>query len=282
MIKKELYDLTLYKEKITEEDLLKIKYTKKEIETLVKKGILKKIENKKYCYIADDKLYAYGEYLLNDDQTLKARKCFEKCLEINKYNIKANKQLLLYNIRKENVKNVVKYLENLYYHDTDEMNAWCNTVLYLFALLKKLPIKYVNYIYSLESDDLQANQNENLDKIRYDIFKQRFFKVLNQLKQENLLDRISVDGKIMYQLLSKNIIRQSKVRDEIWTMVSKKQYLEMLDYLKEQIKKAPLSHYYYLVYKATNDLLKIKETKKIPPFQDVKTNNNLEAIEIGL
>ncbi len=281
MIKKELYDLTLYKEIITEEDLIKIKYTKEEIESLVKKGILKKIENKKYCYIADDKLYAYGEYLLNDDQTFKARKCFEKCLEINKYNIKANKQLLLYNIRKENVKNVVKYLENLYYYDTDEMNAWCNTVLYLFALLKKLPIKYVNYIYSLESNDLQSDQNENLDKIRYDIFKQRFFKALNQLKQKNLLDRISVDGKIMFQLLSKNITRQSKVRDEIWMLVSNKQYVEILNYLKEQSKKAPLSHYYYLVYKATSDLLKIKETKKISPFQDCKTDNNLEAIEIG-
>lgn len=186
-------------------DLRSFGFSKREINELLSKKILVRVQKGIYDLTTVDNLFLYGIDLKNNGDRQRGLQCIKKCYEIDPTHIKVCLRLFKEALLDENVEESISYIKEIDVNDfINDGNYFNNTMfkLYLYLLNKitELPSEYKRVASALTYDDvvLSATKNpyhekkSNLElenELRKAIFNNQYdlaIKLLTDIKQKRI------------------------------------------------------------------------------------------------
>lgn len=268
-----LCKIVISKDCLLESDLNAIGFSKDEIEELITNDILFKIKEECY-FIGVELLYQFGKHLENINIDL-AKRCYEKCLEIDKNFRNAKLGLLFIYLKKRDKTKIYEILIDLLTNDKDDNLQ--NDYLYLKMLGSIYPVCELlrQKFNSLKMTDvILFNQSREKNDIRALAFKQRNKKALNKLLKEKNINyndpHYSIFRELLFQTSWVDYQRDMYIVD----CLKDNNYEEIVNILKKEECIHSLSKFHRLILKLSIVYLDLKNTGYISPIRkeiEIKT-----------
>ena len=283
-----LYNLLLENKELTTKNLNEYGFNSKEINLLIEEGILRRIKRGYYTFLADDKLFSYGEKLLEEKEYKKADKCFEKCYELNSFNYGACTRVFLISIVNRNYELSFRCLESLFALEEPRYRSDANYYMYLLSMITNIPEKYIEYAKNIcfedvivEPNDIRYENVELENEIRINSLKRKFvyaIKLSNDLFAQS--ESFDVLSKISKHLIVKASNVQKVSKSKLLVLLKKSRYNDMVTFYEKEQLMHNLSIADNYVLKVLKQIIEIKKTGKIPEKVNSKEiNTTLDAID---
>ena len=248
---------------------------------------LDKISENEYTISTNESIQKLGIYITNNKQYEKGIEYLEKYNELNKENKEIKLVLIQIYLTKKQYQKIFPILDELLNTNKEEEQKDYILILYLLSIICPYPDKYKEKILNLTYDDILykkktfSNQNKSKqNEMRCKIFQNKFHQA-EQIFKGNSLTMYSneIERNIIKKLLDE-AKRLDKVRNSILEeYVKNKNYENIISFIKKKKERMKLSLADELIYKITTDIIRIKETGKIPRPQVTKADNLKTAVE---
>ena len=290
-----LYDEFLKTDLILTKKLNDLGFNSKELNELIKIGIIKRIKKGVYTLNSFDDLFDYGNKLLEQFEYEKADLCFQKCFQFNSDNLNISLKFLLRNIQKKDYNKVLKILENLYSYDESNKND-INYYLYLLRSIVNFPDKYNNYIKSLKFEDIKCLQNNDeadiKNKIRFAVFQGKIDYASKHLNGYIFRTKnITTQNIIEKELLSQIIDIEKSNKKFILNLINAKNYEELIKYLLDKKDKSHLNKKEEYTLKLSQVFVEMQTSLSIPNkiigneidiYEAIENNNYENALKLSV
>lgn len=286
---KKIYDAVINGKELTTKELNSYGFSSYDLTKMVKDQTLERVKRGVYKLKDVDGLYKYGMDLQGRRELKKARKCFEKCLELSPTCGKACFQLFYRALQDHNLElnnePAFNYLQRLREIpcDNEQYIRNYNLYLYLFSCIYGVPQKYQDMVFNITCDDVRDDNSEELNEVRKEIMKNRFFKA------EQLLLEYSQKNKLhLSELVILYLVKQAK-KEEVFEqrrenhnqyigrLVKKRKYKEIKEYFDRKPEYLSIARYKW-IYTLVNDYFEMLD-KKVAP---VSTVENVHTFNLAI
>lgn len=278
MITKEIINKMCHKyvstNELTTEDLIRYGLVQEEINQLLEQKIITLTETNGYEIISPDAIYLYGIEKINNGNIYQGLNCFEKCYELNPKHKDVNLQLLLFYFNAQKYTKVYEIIDSLYSINNERVEKATNLYLYLLSLIIDTPERYEDKLTNMTKEDLfQTNESVQNDII----CKILLGKYLPAIKQINILssNTITLENKVIKKILSKIVIFEQELSDEILKLSTQERYHD-IEMILSKRKNTIINQY---VLKLTKIIQNIIKTQELPTISSLDAKDVFEAIE---
>ena len=267
-----IYDLVLKEERITTEKLYNLGISKLDLEEMVQEKKLDKISKDEYTITSNDSLYHLGVSLTNNREYERGMKYLEKYYELNPLNKEVKLVLISIYISKKQYQKVFPILDELFKINNKTEKKDYLLILYLLSLIYPYPEKYTDIVLNMQYDDLLYTEEDHTknditkhNQMRIRIYQNKFNQAEEIFKKDLINNYSSKTEKEIIQKLLSEAKHLDKRRNEALEEYAKnKQYENIISLIEKKKAKMRLSLGDELTYKITKDIIRIKETNKIP------------------
>ena len=274
-----LYDGIINGVVLTTKQLVEFKFSSKDINELIAKGFIKKLNKGYYVYIAVDTLFHYGKKLVVEKEYEKANICFKRCYELNNEHLGTCFQLFFRNISQKNYDKAFEFFEILKKSDNVYYQLDYNYYLYLLSIITEIPEKYNEQVRNFTINDIKVSPLDKRykdyalqNKIRINALKRGFAYALQCLKDlTEKHSKISLQDKIARVLLFQAATKEAESKTLIINMIKQRRYADIIVHLQNKQRRHNLSDKEKYILKLTNAYIKIFDTRIIP---QIKSNNS--------
>lgn len=248
-------------------------FTINDLTLLVKKEILKRVTMGHYEFNDADLIFQYRLKVSG----LKASKCIDIAYEINKEHKEANLRLFKRNIANGYYNNACKYLEFLYFNDS-EYKKYYSLYIFLLNMIIKLPPSLKNIANSLTFIDIDiANENADLRKVLNRIYNNKLFGATNDIllyMEDSMAKAIILD--LLKATTKKKQIVKPNYREEFKKYVSLNDFESLASLIEAKPNKNVVDNY---ALKLTNIIIQVKNTLEIPNRRLSQASNVFSVID---
>lgn len=275
-----MYDLVIENGDIlTTKSLKEIEFNSHDLNKLLEASILIRVKRGTYKFNDINGLFYHGKSLLSKDGFNSATKCFERCYEIDKSHLGVCFQLFLRAIQTEDYKKTITLMDELNKTRNPYYRRDYNFYLCALNFLTTLPDNYKKRVKKFRLEDILIHSSdkryqdvERHNKIRTDIFNQKFYCAA---KESELLTkkqgRVTVQD-IITNDLAKNLSRDSyKKRNKLRALAETEDYKEIIEILQQKETELLLTFDEFVIKRLAEKLVLVKEKKEI--FNKFKTNS---------
>ena len=270
-----IYDLILKEEKITTEKLYSRGISKLDLEEMIQEKKIDKIGKDEYTISSNDSLYHLGVSLTNNREYDRGMKYLEKYYELNPLNKEVKLVLISIYISKKQYQKVFPILDELLKTNNKKEKKDYLLLLYLLSLICPYPDKYAELVLNMQYNDILYTEKENIktdivkqNQMRIRIFQNKFNQAEEIFNRELIKTYSSKTEKDIIQKLLTEAKHLDKRRNEALEEYAKnKQYENIISLIEKKMGKMRLSLGDEMTYKITKDILRIKESNKIPKPQ---------------
>lgn len=249
---------------ISEDDLLLHGFTNKDINNLVKNGILK-YDDVFYSINSIDKMYEYGIFYLENSKFKEAKECFNACILVDSNYSLAYYMLFLICLKHKSYKKIFDYYDG--FESNPKFCVQARIFLYLLSKLIDVPSKYYA---DLKIEDIHAIKSG--EEIKQFICSQNFIDVEYAVsKYLQCKENLTFSDKVMSTVLERVKHKNKRRRDKILNLIINENYEELVDYL-ENIEK---------ITKFQKYVLKLARVIVLNPgiYSSVECHDVFEAID---
>lgn len=281
-----IYDLILKEEKITTEKLYSRGISKPDLEEMIQENKLDKTSKGEYTISSNDSLYHLGVSLTNNREYDRGMKYLEKYYELNPLNKEVKLVLISIYISKKQYQKVFPILDELLKTNNKKEQKDYLLILYLLSIICPYPEKYTDTILNMKYDDFlyTDTENKNYDitkhnQMRIRIFQNKFNQAEETFNRELINTYSSKTEKDIIRKLLSEVKRLDNRRNEALEQYAKeKQYQSIISLIEKKKSRMRLSLGDEMTYKITKDIIRIKETNKIPRPQ----TNEAETVKAAI
>lgn len=257
---KELYNLDLESRILIDKEKLDIiGFNEDEIEKLIELEIISKLEG--YYIFKYQKLYEYGMHCLEIKRYDLFVKCFLRCYFLNQ----KNKDCLLTMFKECLNTNDIEIICLCFYTFLNTVEIISNNyilIIYLLSKLTDLPQKYKIILENYDKQNtnaIEAIKNNNFDLV---------LEYINNLDNNFLLE-------VLKRLAVKAKIKIYPNKFDIYQMIKRKNYQDVIDYLENTKLNAREEH----ILKLIKDIVYMIDTKEIPKVKALNAYDIYDAID---
>ena len=296
---KKLYDTVIQSsdDKLTSKELISCGFNYHDLDKLIARGTIVRVERGVYSFRAVDDLFHYGKELISKDLFKKSYLCLEKCYELDPNNLEVCFQLFDKHISDDNFEEAFKYLDKLMETDNKYYQIDYDYYLYLLNFITEIPdkyqqyVKYLTYDYiKIPKDDKRYENINNQNIIRKWAIAKNFSYAL-QLQNDLLAETKynTVQNMLIKKILKKVVISQNELADNLLKLIQEGNYSEIIKVLEEQDKRCGITIVQEQLLYLAKQILYISSARVIPEkspmhentyFEAIKTNNYDEALRI--
>lgn len=269
-----VYEILIKDEELTTSKLRDCGFNSNDITKLVSNKVIERSRRGHYTLLDVEHMHQYGKYLITQKNYDKAKKCLEKCYELNSKHSGNCFALFVNSIMKNDYKAAFKYFEGFYKKDDYYAFSKRNDNFYLFLLnlITTIPEKYKGYVEQLELEDILVSNNDKCkqniplhNEIRTFAFNQRFKQAVQTYERlVKINGKTYSDDVVAINLLNSALESQKSRKRNILNLVTNKDYIGVVSYIESVLKMHEIDLLDKYVLKLTKELLEIKETKQIP------------------
>ena len=257
-----------------------------EINKLIDDNIIEKI-NEDYYSIKDiNKLFEYGNKLSMENKYDTANRIFKKCYELDSDNYDYCFQLFIVYIHEKKYSKAFELYDKLYSLGSDNDRIDLDYYMYLLNHITNIPEKYRKKAKSIDYYDIKIDSNNknysdvlSYNRVRSTAVKGKFSSSCKILYSITIKNRgYTLRDIIEKNLLTQTITEERKSRKHVHNLVIKKEYDEVLNYLKNKKYKQKLNTVEAYIIKLSKSYLAIKNTGSIPKRKNHRSDSIFEAI----
>ena len=275
-----LYELFLEEDNVTTKEINEAGYNKNDITSLIKDNIIDRVKRGIYRLKNVEEFYHYGVRSISEDYS-KAIKVFNKCIESDPSYTASYFQLFLEKITLEEYNEAYSYLiklkEGNHKYDKDHY-----MYLYLLSFLTKLSQEDIDFVKTLEIDDVYVQEDDkrfdNLDNqnnIRYYILNSFYPTALHYIYEDNKENNSGCPTNYAFMKLLKCIIKKEKeTKTKIIELLEENDIVSVKNIIELESKNHRLSTHDDAVLEVCNDIIAMKENNELPEIVDYKSSYN--------
>ena len=282
-----IYDLILKEEKIDIEKLYSFGISKKDLEEMIQAKKIDKIGQNEYIISSNESLYSLGLSLTNNREYDRGIKYLEKYFELNPSNKEIKLVLINIYLNRKQYQKIFPIIDELLKTDNKKEQKDYLLMLYLLSLICPYPEKYKDKILNLTyddvlytSDDIISDDMQKHNQMRIRLMQNKIYQA-EVVFNTRLINTYSskTEKEIIKKLLEEAKYMDKKRNEALEEYAKNKQYQNIISLIEKKMSKTRLSLGDELIYQITKDILKIKETNKIPRPQIREAENVKIAIE---
>lgn len=279
-----MYDEFIDNDILTAEKLIECGFEFNDIIKLIKNDYLIQLGNNNYTLKKVEDLYLYGNKLIKVDEH-KARKCFEKCYELEPNNKDACFQLFFYSIKDKKYEKAFEYLKVMLKNSDEYEIKDNNLYLYLLNVIIELPKEYKRKAKNITFCDVRLLD----DDIRYDdvmaqnyvrniALDNKFFYAVEKLRETTTFFEFTFRDKILKMLLFEAGDIEKLRKNKVLELVKNRKYDELILHYKKLQQRCNLKKNDKYILDLVREIINVENTLELPIKVKANTNTLFEAI----
>jgi len=278
-----LYNFVVEKKVIKTNDLTKLGFNYYDISILIKNGVLYRTTRGSYEFTDLVGLCEYGKKVFATDKML-ARKYFEKCLQLDMYNVDSNYYLFYYSINDFDYSGSLIYLRKLYHSDKVHVNKDAKLYIRLLNMLMTLPEEFQIIRDNLTIGDVELDSSDtryqdiNLynDLIMFIWLKKfrTYFRKYETFPKENL----NIEMLSIHTLVTQAKIVDMNTRNKIIRLIQEKNFELVYEIMSKGNSKNSSNVMEKFEFRLIREILQIKKSGIVPKNTSMCTKSIFTAI----